>query len=136
MTRQYFDDFLTTMYDANRIRQDLYPGAEAIKDDLTFRGSELAEEVGEFIGCLKKIRREQLGMAGRKIDRHELMEECGDVVSAFLLACITAGLEPEDIMNAAAMKFNDVSKERNLPVFINAGGQIVNTEGVPFLAPR
>jgi NTP pyrophosphatase (non-canonical NTP hydrolase) len=80
---------------------------------LSFRGNELAGEVGEACNVVKKIERERLGLRGSRATKEQLAEELADVVICADLLAMEAGI---DLSKKVAEKFNATSDKYNLPV--------------------
>lgn len=89
---------------------------------LTFRGVELAGEVGEALNVIKKIERERLGIRGTRATMLDLAEELADVVICADLVAMHVGI---DLERAVAEKFNATSEKNGLktrmPVRTNSG---------------
>ena len=81
------------------------------KPDLSFRGNEMAGEVGEACNVIKKLERERHGWRGSRASREQLAEELADVVHTAILCAITAGIELEP---AVIAKFNATSEKNGL----------------------
>jgi NTP pyrophosphatase (non-canonical NTP hydrolase) len=79
---------------------------------LTFAATELAEEVGEVCGAVKRMERKALGWPGGRDDRDNLAEELADVVITADLMAHAAGI---DLAFAVAAKFNRTSEKYALP---------------------
>lgn len=85
------------------------------KLDVLFFGVELGGETGEALNKLKKIVREELGIAGSRATVAELAEELADVI----ICCdLVAQFYAIDLEKAIRLKFNKTSHELNLPVLI------------------
>lgn len=80
--------------------------------DLSFRGNELAGEVGEACNVIKKLERERQGWRGSRASREQLAEELADVVICADLAALTAGV---NLMAAVKAKFDATSDKVGLP---------------------
>lgn len=80
--------------------------------DLSFRGNELAGEVGEVCNVIKKLERERLGWRGSRDTVEHLAEELGDVVICASLIAISAGI---DLDESVIAKFNATSEKVGLP---------------------
>lgn len=80
--------------------------------DLSFRGNELAGEVGEACNVIKKLERERHGWRGSRATGEQLAEELADVVICADLAALTAGV---DLMSAVKAKFDATSDKVGLP---------------------
>jgi len=83
--------------------------------DLSFRGNELAGEVGEACNVIKKLERERLGIRGSRDTVEHLVEElCDVVICAYLI-----GMEINvDLTPHIAAKFNETSRKLGLTVFL------------------
>lgn len=79
---------------------------------LSFRGNELAGEVGEACNIIKKIDREILGLVGSRANESQLAEELADIVMCVDLIAMQMSI---DLRSAIAAKFNKTSDERGLP---------------------
>ncbi len=93
------------------------------KPDLSFRGNEMAGEVGEACNIIKKLERERHGWRGSRATRDQLADELADVVHTAVLCAITAGL---DLESAVVAKFNTTSEKNGLATLLptppTAGG--------------
>lgn len=89
---------------ANASRQDEWPGAQAVTP--SYRGNELAGEVGEACNVIKKLERMRLGIAGSTDTVEHLAEELGDVIICVALIANEFGI---DISDATRAKFNETS---------------------------
>jgi NTP pyrophosphatase (non-canonical NTP hydrolase) len=96
--------------------------------DLSFRGCELAGEVGEALNVIKKLERERLGWRGSRDTVEHLAEELADVIICTDLVAISAGI---DLDAAVARKFNATSdkvglphKMREVPTLSHAAGDV------------
>ncbi|MDW9722127.1 hypothetical protein GOB91_07125 [Sinorhizobium meliloti] len=81
------------------------------KPDLSFRGNEMAGEVGEACNVIKKLERERHGWRGSRATKEQLAEELADVVHTAVLCAITAGI---DLEPAVVAKFNSTSEKNGL----------------------
>ena len=86
------------------------PGAGA-KLSLSFRGNELAGEVGEACNVIKKLEREQLGLIGSRATVGDLAEELADGIICIDLIAMDLGI---DLGAAVEAKFNKTSEKRGL----------------------
>lgn len=104
------------------------------KPDLSFRGNEMAGEVGEAIEALydhiaelgkaagrssnviKKLERERHHWRGSRATKDELADELADVVHTAFLCAITAGI---DVPSAIVSKFNATSEKNGLTTRLN-----------------
>lgn len=78
---------------------------------LSFRGVELAGEVGEACNEIKKIERQRLGIVGGKDDLSGLCEELADVLISVDLIAMDLGI---DLSDAVRDKFNKTSEKYGL----------------------
>lgn len=78
---------------------------------LSFRGNELAGEVGEACNVIKKLDREILGLKGSRDTIAHLAEELADVIICADLIAMNAGI---DLDAAVAEKFNATSEKVGL----------------------
>lgn len=81
------------------------------KPDLSFRGNEMAGEVGEACNVIKKLERERHGWRGSRDTIDHLGQELADVVHTAILCAITAGI---DLQPYVVSKFNETSEKNNL----------------------
>jgi len=99
----------STLREAN-ITRDIEWGAGQ-KFSLSYRGNELAGEVGEACNILKKLDRERMGLVGSRADLEKLADELADVVICVDLAAMDVGI---DLAAAVARKFNMTSDKNGL----------------------
>lgn len=93
-----------------RDREWVSPGAgQALS--LSFRGNELAGEIGEACNVLKKLERERLGLVGSRATLDDLAEELADGVICIDLIAMDTGI---DLGPAVERKFNKTSVARGL----------------------
>ncbi|MBS9720213.1 MazG-like family protein [Tianweitania sp. BSSL-BM11] len=85
------------------------------KPDLSFRGNEMAGEVGEACNIIKKLERERHGWRGSRATKEQLAEELADVVHTAILCAITTGI---DLEPAVVAKFNSTSEKNGLSTLI------------------
>ena len=78
---------------------------------LSFRGVELAGEVGEACNELKEIERKRLGLVGGKEDLDGLQQELADVLICVDLIAMDLGI---DLAAAVRDKFNATSEKYEL----------------------
>jgi NTP pyrophosphatase (non-canonical NTP hydrolase) len=78
---------------------------------LSFRGNELAGEVGEACNVLKKLERARLGLAGSRDTVEHLAEELADVIICCDLIAMDLGI---NLDLAVAEKFNATSEKVGL----------------------
>lgn len=79
--------------------------------DLSFRGNEMAGEVGEACNVIKKLERERQGWRGSRSTKEELASELADVIHTAILCAVTAGI---DLELATVEKFNATSDKNDL----------------------
>jgi len=104
---------MTTLHDirvSNANRQVEWTGGKQ-RPSLSFRGNELAGEVGEACNILKKIERERMGYPGSRATVEDLAEELADVV---LCVDLTAMEFDIDLGAAVERKFNKTSEKVGL----------------------
>lgn len=82
---------------------------------ISFRGNELAGEVGEACNLIKKLDREKLGLRGSRTTPQVLATELADVIICVDLIAMEFGI---DLWPAVRKKFNLTSRERGLEVLI------------------
>lgn len=80
--------------------------------DASYRGCELAGEVGEACNLIKKLERERLGIPGTRATVAELANELGDVVIAADLVAMMYCIEL--LGSAVPDKFNITSTKMQL----------------------
>ena len=100
--------------DANYARQQEWDTSGNIT--LTYRGNELAGEVGEACNIIKKLERERMGIKGSRSTLEELAEELADVVICADLIAMSEGI---DLKKAVAKKFNKTSENVGLLTRLN-----------------
>lgn len=115
---------------ANRTRQKEWPGYTQAANPL-FRAVEFGGEAGELLDAVKKLTREQEGIAGNKgqsIDalRQAVMEEVGDVLISLDMLCDILGIDPYECV---PMKFNKTTRKVGLPVFMGKNWDVENSDG-------
>jgi NTP pyrophosphatase (non-canonical NTP hydrolase) len=103
-----------SLRDANTERQAVWCPEQV--PDLSFRGVELAGEVGEALNVIKKLERERLGWRGSRATLADLADELADVVICADLAAISAGI---DLGEAVRRKFNATSRKVGIPVLLS-----------------
>jgi NTP pyrophosphatase (non-canonical NTP hydrolase) len=95
---------------ANEARQKEWDKDNRIT--LSFRGNELAGEVGEACNIIKKIERERIGLPGSRATKEQLAEELADVVICADLIAMEEGIDP--MRRAVPAKFNSTSRKVGL----------------------
>jgi NTP pyrophosphatase (non-canonical NTP hydrolase) len=78
---------------------------------LSFRGVELAGEVGEACNIIKKLERERLGLVGSRTTKEDLADELADVV---ICVELIAQRENINLEKAIVTKFNKTSEKYGL----------------------
>ncbi len=78
---------------------------------LSFRGNELAGEVGEACNIIKKLEREEFGMPGSRANKAQLAEELADVIICVDLLAMQLGI---NLTEAVRDKFNATSEKYGL----------------------
>lgn len=94
---------------ANEHRQKEWDGDNQIS--LSYRGNELAGEVGEACNIIKKLERERLGIRGSKSSLEALAEELADVIICADLIAMHEGI---NLDKAVHEKFNKTSEKYGL----------------------
>ena len=98
---------------ANKLRDAEWDSGGVLS--LSFKGNELAGEVGELCNVIKKLERERLGLVGSRATRQQLEEELADVVICVDLIAMALSV---DLGAAVAKKFNATSAKYGLTVTI------------------
>lgn len=99
-----------TIREANSVRQKEWDSADKTID-LSYRGNELAGEVGEACNVIKKLERERFGLRGSRATLEQLAEELADVIICADLVALAAGI---DLDTAVRKKFNTTSEKIGL----------------------
>lgn len=100
----------STLQEANIARdREWNTGSEKLS--LSFRGNEMAGEVGEACNIIKKLERERLGIRGSRATLDDLADELADVVITAHLTAMDAGI---DLDAAVKRKFNATSEKYGL----------------------
>lgn len=81
------------------------------KITLTYRGNELAGEIGELCNMLKKIERKALGLRGSVPTKDEVIKEIGDGAICLSLICMDLDV---DFWEAIRYAFNTTSEKYDL----------------------
>lgn len=81
----------------------------------SFKGNELAGEVGEACNIIKKLERERLGIVGSRATIESLGEELADVIICADMIASEYGIDLEE---AVKNKFNATSEKNGLSVKI------------------
>lgn len=98
-----------TLRVANQVRQAEWDSKDQIS--LSYRGNEMAGEVGEACNVIKKLERERLGIRGSRATVAQLAEELADVVICADLIAMAEGI---DLDAAVRDKFNKTSEKVGL----------------------
>ena len=93
----------------NSIRQKEWNGNKSVP--LSFRGNELAGEVGEACNIIKKIDREAMGFVGSRATAAELADELADIIICVDLIAIEMDI---DLSTKIPEKFNHTSRKYKL----------------------
>ena|SRR5260370_39740217 len=111
LTGKHTDDcpHKTTLRAANLTRQAEWDAGNQI--DASYRGNELAGEVGEACNVIKKLERERMGIRGSRDTVAHLAEELADVIICTDLIAAAYGI---DLDQAVASKFNETSEKVGL----------------------
>lgn len=96
---------------ANEARQKLWDPNNQITP--SYRGNELAGEVGEACNVIKKLERERLGIKGSRDTVDHLAQELADVVICTELIALKYGI---DLSTAVIDKFNATSEQVGFPI--------------------
>ena len=110
-----------TLRSANIARQDEWDQDGQIT--ASYRGNELAGEVGEACNVIKKLERERLGILGSRATVGELADELADVLICADLIAMHYGI---DLEAAVARMFNATSEKVGLQTRLatpNDGGE-------------
>ena len=99
----------STLREANKARQEEWDPDNKIT--LSYRGNELAGEVGEACNIIKKLERARLGIRGTTETWKHLAEELADIVICVDLIAMDAGI---DLADAIRRKFNATSERMYL----------------------
>lgn len=102
-------DYFNKLRAANLARQSEWDAGNQI--DASYRGNELAGEVGEACNVIKKLERERMGIRGSRDTVDHLAEELADVVICVDLIAMQYGI---DLDGAVARKFNATSEKVGL----------------------
>jgi len=106
-------DFLSVLRQASQERQKEWDTGGNI--DLSYRGNELAGEVGEACNIIKKLERERLGIKGSRATVAQLAEELADVIICTDLIAAKLGI---NLATATKNKFNATSAKVGLNTLI------------------
>lgn len=85
---------------------------------LSFRGNELAGEIGEACNVIKKLERERLGLVGSRATLEQAGLELADGVICIALLSMELNL---NMGHYVPKKFNITSRERGLSIFMDEG---------------
>jgi len=81
------------------------------KIDASYRGNELAGEVGEACNVIKKLERDRLGIRGSKASIWDLADELADVIICADLIAMMYGI---NLGGSVRQKFNATSEKVGL----------------------
>lgn len=95
--------------DANLVRQKEWDKEGVIS--LSYRGNELAGEVGEACNIIKKLERESLGIRGTTATALDAAKELADIVICVDLIASALNI---DLWEAIRSKFNETSEKYGL----------------------
>ena len=96
---------------------------------LSFRGNELAGEVGEACNVIKKLERERLGIRGSRATKEQLADELADVVICADLIAMQEGIDL--FHESIPAKFNATSEKMGLRTRLAAREPAVAAEAEP-----
>lgn len=102
---------------ANVARQEEWDPGDKIT--LSYRGNELAGEVGEACNIIKKIERERLGIRGSRATVEQLAEELADAAICLDLIAMHVGIALDA---AVETKFNKSSEKLGLKTRLSFHG--------------
>ncbi len=108
----------TNLRAANIARQNEWDQDNQIT--ASYRGNELAGEVGEACNIIKKLERERFGIRGSRATAEELADELADVVICVDLIAMHYGI---DLEAAIARKFNATSEKVGLETRLAPTGE-------------
>lgn len=102
--------YYKTLGEANVARQKEWDKDNQI--DASYRGNELAGEVGEACNVIKKLERERMGIVGSRDTVEHLGQELADVI---ICTWLVAQKYPEiNLEREVALKFNATSEKMGL----------------------
>lgn len=105
--------FLAALRQANTDRQREWDPDDAMS--LSYKGNELAGEVGEACNIIKKLERETLGVRGSRATVNDLAEELADIIICVDLIAARFGLQLQPIVTD---KFNRTSTKNKLKTLL------------------
>lgn len=111
-------DFLKELRKQNKLRQVAWPADFPV--DEIYKSNELANEVGELCGAVKKLYRAKHNIAGNGSKTYEEVynnfeEELGDVLICLDLLAAYFDVDLEEVTRD---KFNKTSKKVNIDIFL------------------
>ena len=118
-------EFYDNLRDANLARQAIWAGGKAM--DLSFRGMELAGEVGELLNKVKKLVRFYKGIQGNRYTdsgdiemdlKKDIADELADVIICTDLLAMDMDI---DLRRAVMAKFNATSDKHKMNVKLLVG---------------
>lgn len=98
--------FIKELYQKNAERQIEWDASDDI--EVLFKTVEFVGEVGEMCNNIKKVKREELGLAGSRCTREDLESEFGDVMITLALLADHVGIDLEQVTKE---KFNATSEK-------------------------
>lgn len=111
--------FIKELYKKNAERQIEWDTSDEI--DELFKTVEFVGEVGELCNNIKKIKREQLGLAGSRCTQADLKSEFGDVMITLALLADYMNVDLEQVVkekfNSTSEKMGFKTKFENIHVF-------------------
>lgn len=99
---------------ANTFRQAEYDPNSKL--DLSFRGNELAGEIGEACNIIKKLERERLGVVGSRATVHQLARELADGI---ICIDLVAAHQNISLWPVVVDVFNARSRQLNFKTFLD-----------------
>lgn len=100
--------------EANATRQAEWPGGENI--DKMFRALEVADEAGEVIGAIKKIIRDDRGIAGNTKTIEDLADEVADTIIAMDLLAMDLG---QDLPNPGILAQHNSFPIEDMAIYLD-----------------
>lgn len=121
------DGYLERLRAANQRRHKEWAHGESV--ELSFRGVELAGEVGEVCNEIKKLERVRLNLAGAKTDLNGIREELADVLICADLIAMDLGI---DLGPEIQKKFDKTSKKYDLKSMFDGEEEVQSFTPPPF----
>lgn len=110
--------FYTNLRKANVARHTEWISAGSGDVSLSYRGNELAGEVGEVCNIIKKLDRERMGRIGSRATREAFLEELADAYICLDLIQMDENITEEEMKQAIVRKFNKTSSINNHNTFL------------------